>query len=290
MWRWTLSCCLLLLAACSNPFYRPTQQQYPNLAQFQLNQQRLWLPSGSGNRLHGELLCPEQGRAGLVVHFHGNHGNLSGTADKVAWLCDYGYRVLVFDYSGYGLSSGSPSFEALHQDALAVMDHALELQDGQPGRLVLFGTSLGGAVLLDALADFPGRGGVDLVVIDSSFTSYKQIAVDVMYSYPLGFLLTWMPALLLPNHYAPFGDLQRLAGVPVLVSHCSGDRLIDIRHARKLADNLPGPARFLDLGDCPHARGYMDGRNENRQRLLAVMAAWPEAVTAAALSPPGTAR
>jgi fermentation-respiration switch protein FrsA (DUF1100 family) len=57
-------------------------------------------------------------------------------------------NILLFDYRGYGKSTGSPSEAGLYTDALAVYDYVRKRNDLNQEKIFLFGRSLGGAVAL----------------------------------------------------------------------------------------------------------------------------------------------
>lgn len=106
----------------------------------------------------------------LVLLSHGN-GETVGAWDGFApKLASWGARLAVWDYRGYGASTGSPTLRTLFSDAHAVLDHVLahELAEGE--RLVVFGRSLGSAAAWD-LAVGARSEQLDAVVIDSGFAS-----------------------------------------------------------------------------------------------------------------------
>jgi len=57
-------------------------------------------------------------------------------------------NILLFDYRGYGKSTGTPSETGLYTDAQAVYDYVRTRTDLNQDKIFLFGRSLGGAVAL----------------------------------------------------------------------------------------------------------------------------------------------
>ena len=88
----------------------------------------------------------KKGQTGIVVLFcHGNGGNLSHRREKLYQLISMGHSVLIFDYNGYGKSSGAPNEELCYSSASTFVEYLLKL--GYPkNKIVLYGESLGGAV------------------------------------------------------------------------------------------------------------------------------------------------
>jgi fermentation-respiration switch protein FrsA (DUF1100 family) len=57
-------------------------------------------------------------------------------------------NILLFDYRGYGKSTGKPSEAGLYTDAQAVYDYVRTRTDLNQEKIFFFGRSLGGAVAL----------------------------------------------------------------------------------------------------------------------------------------------
>ena len=57
-------------------------------------------------------------------------------------------NILLFDYRGYGRSTGTPSEAGLYLDAQAVYDFIRQRPDLNQEKIFFFGRSLGGAVAL----------------------------------------------------------------------------------------------------------------------------------------------
>lgn len=57
------------------------------------------------------------------------------------------YLFRLIEYRGYGLSGGTPSEKGLYIDARAAIDYLFTRHDLDHSQIVLFGRSLGGAVV-----------------------------------------------------------------------------------------------------------------------------------------------
>lgn len=197
---------------------------------------------------------PAQPSRGVVLFLHGNAGNLSHRIDSIAMFHRLGYSVLIFDYRGYGRSSGKPSEAGLYQDAQTAWDHLARTRGIAPGRIVLFGESLGGALAARLAArETPGA-----LVLASSFTSAPQLAADL---YP------WLPVKwLLRLRYDTLAALSQVR-CPVLVAHSPDDEIVPFRHGQALFDAAPQPKVLLTL-----AGGHNDGFIFMREVWVAVLA------------------
>lgn len=130
--------------------------------------------SDDGTLLHG-WYCRAADPIASVLYFHGNSANLTMVAPKIPHLNLAGLNVLVFDYRGFGRSSGRPTLTGVLEDGLA----AARLHDAlRPPRLpsILFGYSLGGAIA----AETATRHRFDGLILQSTFTNLADMA-RVMY-------------------------------------------------------------------------------------------------------------
>ncbi len=177
-----------------------------------------------------------------VLLFHANRSSLSRQIGVQQALYRAGISSLAFDYSGFGESGGSPTPEALHRDAraafLAFADSARDA-----GRRMLLGTTLGAAVLLDAIEDL--QAGADGVVLVGAFASAREAAVRSG-RVPQPF------AWLVPNWYDNVRAVRRVTK-PLLIVHSAQDEVFPIADAERLLAEAPGPKRLLRLDRGAHA-------------------------------------
>ena len=99
-----------------------------------------------------------------IVYFHGN-GEVVGDHDGIAPLYhSIGANLFVFEFRGYGRSTGSPTIEHLVADGAVCGKRALELldADGFVGPRLVMGRSLGANPALEVAARVPGYHGLIL--------------------------------------------------------------------------------------------------------------------------------
>ncbi|KAL1900438.1 hypothetical protein Cpir12675_000904 [Ceratocystis pirilliformis] len=104
----------------------------------------------------------QQGRnKKVVIYFHGNAGHLANSWRPQAYhalATSSDYHVIAFDYRGFGHSTGSPTEHGLITDARAVIDWVMTVAEVPPENIVLFGHSLGTAVVSAALEHYTQIG------------------------------------------------------------------------------------------------------------------------------------
>ena len=189
--------------------------------------------TADGETLHGWLI-PAPDAAGMVLLFHGNAGNISHRLDYLLIFYRLGYSTFIFDYRGYGHSSGSPSESGTYLDAEAAWRYLAGEKRIDPRRIVLFGESLGGAVAAWLAAhENPG-----LLVLASVFTSIPDMAAKL---YP------FLPGRLLSRfEYNTLAYLQDVT-CPVFVAHSPQDDIVPFEQGRALYQAAPEPKQFLEL-------------------------------------------
>lgn len=174
---------LFTLISCTNLFYQPSNRQFFKPEAFMLAYEDVYFQSSDGTKLHGWFFKGKGQPKGTIVQFHGNAENISSHFLNLAWMIGEGYNLFTFDYRGYWLSEGKANPDGVYQDSLAALEKGLELHKTAGGKhFVVFGQSLGGAVSLRAVPDFKGREEITLIVQDSTFSSYEDIAVDKLRS------------------------------------------------------------------------------------------------------------
>jgi fermentation-respiration switch protein FrsA (DUF1100 family) len=199
---------------------------------------RVEIPSSGGVTLVAwrvPAADPSPGAPWLLI-CHGNGGNLSnaGRPAHYAGLRALGLNLLAFDYRGYGESGGSPGEQGLYDDAQAAYRYLRDVERVPPGRIVLFGHSLGSAVAVELATREPAAG----LVLDGALASVVGRAQEV---YP------YVPVRLIArSRYASIDKIGRVA-IPKLFLHARDDEVIPFAHGRRLFAAAPEPKTFVAL-------------------------------------------
>jgi len=198
-----------------------------------LEYETLWLETEDHERLHAWYVAAPAARATLLF-CHGNAGNISHRIESLRIFNALGLNVLLFDYRGYGLSTGTPSETGTYRDADAAWRYLLDARRLAPQEIVIAGRSLGAAVA----AELASRTAPAAVVLESAFISVPAMAAEI---YP------WLPPGL-PGLYR-YDNQARLAQVtrPLLIVHSRDDEIIPVAHAQTLFAAAREPKRYLEL-------------------------------------------
>ena len=179
-----------------------------------------------------------------LLFCHGNAGNVSHRLENVYYLLQSDFQVLLFDYRGFGHSSGQPSEEGLYRDAASAWSHMVKRPDAGEVPRIIFGRSLGGAVAVELAT----RVLADGLILESTFTSIRTLA-RLMFPPPL-------PEL--PVHYDSLSKISRIQ-MPLLAIHGQRDELIPYTDGRKLFDAAPEPKTWVPLASAGHNDTYWVG-------------------------------
>lgn len=264
--KWLILITLLCLQGCSTNYflYSPNDEIGFSKSDFNHPVKDSFIRSRSGNTLHLQHHLSDE-PVGLVIHFHGNRGNLSQTVEKVVWLVDEGYDVMLVDYSGYGLSTGTPTREHLALDAQTIFEISADLAYEQK---VIVATSMGGAIALDGLERSRLETEFDLMVIDSSFESYQNLAKDVVANVPIAKWFSEKIPSLVSDERAPAFNIKAIKQVDMIIAHCQDDKLIPISRGEALYQFAGTNSQFWQFEGCRHARTFTDEFPHHQQRLL----------------------
>lgn len=246
----------LLPTGCNGVFYQPDHAVYGSPADEGLRYSSRTWDTDDGERLQAWVIEPPAAPIGVVLHFHGNAENRTSHFGFVSWLAHRGYTVVAFDYRGYDGSSGRPGREGLYKDGLRML-RAVCLDF--PGPRFLVAQSLGGSVLVPALADFPDPHCYQAMVIESSFASYREMAVEKLANF--GFAPPFRAVLrhLVSVEHEPIEAAPRVT-LPALVIHGDQDGVVPIEQGLRLFNSLGSEDKaFMRLPGEGHTPSFGSG-------------------------------
>jgi len=210
------------------------------------------LTFASGDRkLDAILVRAPVDTAPALLIFHGTAEAVSFWADTQALLYRHGITSMVFDYSGFGRSTGQPSAAHIEEDADSAYSTFARVVNPQARRYVL-GYSLGSGVVFDAVARFnPPPAGV---VFAASYSSARDGAVR------FGLIPRWA-TFLLPDLWNNVRDTRNLRQ-PLLVLQSDADQLFPLSMARAVYDAATVPKQMVVLHGYKHEDGHLRPTDE----------------------------
>lgn len=242
----------LLASGCERPMLDQRYVYYPApwesrdwKALSGLPLEDVWLTTGDGVRISGWYVDAPQ-RQAVLLWCHGNAGTIANRLDQAIELHRRGLAVFMLDYRGYGRSDGRPSEDGLYQDALAAYDYLTHQRHIEPSRIVLFGQSLGAAVVGELARQRPAAG----LILEAPFTSILDVGSRMA---PRAAV-----ALFIRARFDLCRRMPRIS-MPVLVLHGDRDTIIPFAMGEAVFAAANEPKRFFRIPGADHNDTYIVG-------------------------------
>ncbi len=239
--------CLALVIGQNRLIFIPSAEVRSTPLSMGIDYQEVWIGvktwQGTTERLHAWWLPGRKGDEQVLLHLHGNGGNMSYNLDTLSVYQNLGFSILSIDYRGYGRSEGKfPTEAEVYRDAQAAWDYLVTTRGISPENIFLYGHSLGGAIAIDLAIRQPRAAGV---IADNTFTSMRAM-VDYIPLY------RFFPAdLLLRERFDSLSKL-RLLRSPLLLIHGSDDRTVPPSMGEVLYKQAKVPKKLFVIQGAGH--------------------------------------
>jgi len=203
-----------------------------------------------GLLLKGWFFRAREPRRGLIVYLHGVADNRSSAVGVARRFVPKGYDMLAYDSRAHGESEGEDCTYGFYEKR----DLARALDAVSADGAVLFGSSLGAAVALQAAPEDPRVRGV---IAQSSFSDLETVARERAPWFATradvdgAFAVAERRAHFLIAAVSPREAAARIR-VPVLLIHGLMDHETAPAHSRRIYRALAGPRQLLLVPDTGH--------------------------------------
>ncbi len=186
-------------------------------------------------------------KALTILFCHGNAGNIGDRLEKLLIFYNMGLNTFIFDYRGYGKSEGLPSEEGLYRDAEAAYNYLIKSRSISPKDIVIYGESIGGAVVID----LAGKETLKALITEGVFTSSQEMARSMFFLFP-GFLLS-----------SRFDSISKIRDVtcPKLIIHSANDEIVPFYMGQKLFGAATPYKEFLEIRGS-HNEAFLDSKEK----------------------------
>ncbi len=229
------------------------------------NGEKIEVTMEDGTRLVGWFLKPEVPQppptsptSPSLLWFYGNGETIAAIWPIVREFQPPATAVLIVDYPGYGGSAGRATEATLYGAADAAYAALVARPGIDPGRIYVYGRSLGSAAATWVAARHPVAG----VILESPFTSAAAMARQ---HYAL------LPRFILRLSLDNLGRMRQIR-CPVLVFHGDADRLVPTAMGRDVAAAAAGPVELVLIHGAGHNDTYDRGGRAYRDKLWAFVA------------------
>lgn len=238
--------CLMFLLFQNRLIFMPTYQVSQVPVQAAHSFANLVVTSHSGHSISAWFI-PAENNIGTVLYCRGNKGNMSDDMHVAETWRKLGYNVVLFDYQGYGISTGEPSELNCYDDAES-MYNWLRNNRLMNKKIIIHGKNIGAAVA----AKLAKENGCDGLVLESPLTSIKDLGKQ---RFP------FIPGFLYYNDF-PTSEYVKNVEAPLLVMHSPSDETVPFSMGQKVFDSATGHKNFFSLeGDhyesISHTPGYL---------------------------------
>jgi pimeloyl-ACP methyl ester carboxylesterase len=208
------------------------------------------IPAPQGGVLHAWWLPARSAlpASPIILYLRGNDGNLGREVERLQALHRHGLSILAIDYRGYGHSSGpAPTELQVYEDASAAWDYLAQGRGVVPGRIILYGHSLGGAVAAELALRRERACGI---VMEGAFTSMVEMG---QLEYP------FVPvAWLLSERFDTAGKLARL-DLPMIFVHGTADEVVPVAMSEQLYRAARRDRQLVLVEGATHEEALPDG-------------------------------
>lgn len=258
-------CLLFMLVGCSHLFYYPTQNMYVDPQKLAPTPEQVEIPFRDGKLIAWYFKPIHQKPKANILFFHGNAQNISSHFFSLFWILKEGYGFLIFDYPGYGGSSGEPTPESTTASGETALKWLIENHPQTP--IAIFGQSLGGNIALYTAAK--NKQPLCLVAVESTFKSYRKVAQRTLAKNPITWALQPLGYLLVSDKYAANDHIAEISPVPLMVIHSRTDNIVTFENGEDVFSAANTPKEFLQLPDGEHIQAFTGPAHSlNRKKFL----------------------
>lgn len=189
------------------------------------------IPTKDGETLEGFWLDNKAEKT--VIFFHGNGGNISHRIGQLFFFHKLGLNALIFDYRGFGKSTGNITQEKdLYVDGQGGLDF-LEGKNIFPENIILWGESLGTGVAVELAQEKDFWG----LVLDAPFLSLEKTAQSHYWFLPIRYVLKY--------RLANDEKIKNISS-PILIFHSTEDEIASFQEGKELFDLAQEPKKFIE--------------------------------------------
>lgn len=198
-----------------------------------------------GNTIYYILVRSENMSQDTTIFYcHGNNKNIDYFWPRAKLLAKTGYNVFLFDYRGYGKSTGTPDEEGLYQDTRNGLRWLAG--NGFPdNKFVYYGYSMGSTAACEVAANFRETSAITLL-LESPIASAEMLVQD---GSALTFPGTYFTELKMDN-----AEKIKSVRIPLLWMHGAKDDFVAMAtHGETVYKNHPGPKVAVRVSNATHS-------------------------------------
>lgn len=205
--------------------------------QFNVETEEIFFDTRRNVKLSGLLFKAENSK-GLIIYCHGNAGSIASWGFRAFDFLPYGYDVLLWDYRGYGKSTGKIRNEkVIHNDAEFVYRQMLNRY--QANQIIFVGISLGTGIAARLAANHPSK----LLMLITPYFNFKH---TVDHHYPI------IPTSIMLKYRIKTNEYLKYVKCPVYLIHGTEDETVPYESSVKLKHLFPDKVQLTTIEGGAH--------------------------------------
>lgn len=258
---------MVVLTSCTGVVFQPSHRFYVSPEKtVQQTPDSVMIPVSKNVSLHAwHFHTKEKNIKGVIVQFHGNAENISSHYLSVAWMLNYGYDLVTFDYRGYGLSEGISSFPEVVVDSEKVLEFVRDQYKGQVP-IIVYGQSIGSIIAENAVKR--SKVPISQMVLEGGIYSLNQVSANILSKHWVTWLFQPFGYVLMTHHYNFKKIAKDFPKIPVLLLHSRNDPIISYKQSEKIYNALPSQKCLKLVEEREHVNIGNVGHGKYRQDIL----------------------
>ena len=221
----------------------PTRELVATPADIHLEYEDLTLNTPDNERINAWYIPAKNQTTKTVLFFHGNAGNISHRLETIKIYNQLGFNFLIFDYRGFGTSTGKPTEQGTYIDADTVWQYLIEEKKLSAKEIIIAGRSLGGGVATELAKKVQPA----MLILESTFTSMPEVSAK---HYP------FMPTGLIVKHKYETNQKLKQIHCPIVFAHSTDDEVIPYEQSQRNYAAANEPKQFIKLRGG-HGSGFL---------------------------------
>ena len=174
---------------------------------------------------------------GIVYYHHGNAGSLENWGKRAVDFVSRGYNVLMYDYRGYGKSTGKIKNEKkLYNDAVMLYEKLLE--DYDENQIILYGMSLGTGIAAKLAYD----NSPQMLLLETPYYNFYDVS---KYHYP------YLPNSILLHYQFKTNKFLPHINAPIYLFHGTEDETVPYNSSERLV-GLSDKVKLITIPNGSH--------------------------------------
>lgn len=207
----------------------------------------------------------------IIIFSHGNSGWI-GSVYKSS-TCRYlsnidpNISLFIYDYRGYGMSTGIPSDEGTLSDITNVCDFLIKVKNVDPNKIILFGNSLGTSITLRYVMHniTDNISPINKIILQNPFYTLQKVFDEkVKYS---GILVK---GRFDSSKYIEYID-QNTNDTNICIIYSQNDTMIDKSHSIDLYDCIKNNEKDIIMVQGTHGKPIHNDRVKNCIKTMCFM-------------------